>query len=330
MRRIGAIAAALALLILLPGAEAPAQRREDVLLTLDWAVFGRHAGFFTALEKGFYRDEGLNVTISRGFGSLDTVKRIAAGRGDYGFADAGTLIGARAREGMRAKALAVIYSRAPHSFFFFEEAGIRSPKDLEGKTVAAAAGDANRAMFPAFAKATGIDPGKVNWLVIEAAAKTPMLLSGQAQIITEYRMHKALLDKMARGRKVLAMTYSDHGLDFYSQAIIAHDNTVAQKPDLSARFVRASLKGYAYAFDHADEGAEILKKHHREIDAEVARTEIVITKELAWSEEAQRNGLGYMDPAKMTRSRDLILEAYNIRAQIPVDDLYTNRFVPRR
>lgn len=330
MRRLAGVAIVCALLFLAPGSAGAGEPGGEVLFTLDWVVFGRHAGFFAALEKGFYREEGVNVTISRGFGSLDTVKRIAAGRGDLGFADAGTLIGARAREGMKAKVLAVIYSRAPHSIFFFEEAGIRTPKDLEGRTLMDAPGGSIRAMFPAFARAAGIDASKVNWLLVEPASKTPMFLSGKAELMTEYRMHKALLDKMAKGRKVQVMAYSDHGLDIYANGIIAHDNTVAQRPELCARIVRASLKGYAYAFDHPEEAAQILKKLHRELDPDVARQEILIVQDLAWSEEARRHGLGYMDPIKMAKTRDLTLEAFTIRAQIALDDLYTNRFIPGR
>ncbi len=130
---------ALAFFVLLP---APNPRAESVRFALGWVPFGRDAGWFAAVEKGFYAAEGLQVTISRGFGGADSIQKLGAGTFDVGMTDPGSLLLGRAK-GIKIKMVGMYHDKAPFVLRWLEGSGINSLKDLEGKTVGAPAGDSN-------------------------------------------------------------------------------------------------------------------------------------------------------------------------------------------
>jgi NitT/TauT family transport system substrate-binding protein len=125
----------------------PSQAADKVVLGLDWQALGRHAGFFVAKANGFYEREGLDVDILRGYGAADSVKRLAAGESTFAFGDYGSLILARA-EGIKVKAIAMIYARGPYVLWTRQDAKIASPKDLIGKSIGSPAGASVRLLFP--------------------------------------------------------------------------------------------------------------------------------------------------------------------------------------
>src|SRR5574341_1479504 len=145
--------------LLPPGA--PAAAAQKVTFSTDFGFNGRHAYYFVALDKGFYRDAGLDVEIVRGTGSADVIRTVAAGRVQLGFADTGTLVIARTNQNLMAKVVAIVYNRPPHAIYCHEDAGVRGPKDLEGETSADTAGSANSVSFAGLARAAGVGKDKV-------------------------------------------------------------------------------------------------------------------------------------------------------------------------
>ena len=135
----------------------PVVAAESVSFALDWVVNGTHAGYFVAKEKGYYSDAGLDVTLARGFGSGDTVKRVASGTATFGLADTGAIIAARANEDVPVRIVAMIYDRASLGLIYLAESGIKKPKDLEGRAIGRSASGASVNMFPGFLKANNID-----------------------------------------------------------------------------------------------------------------------------------------------------------------------------
>src|SRR5207247_685611 len=142
----------------------------DVNFITDFGFNGRHAYYYVALEKGYYKAEGLNVNILRGQGSIDAVKKVASGAADIGFADAGALVLARGNDAIPVKLLAIIYASPPHAIFTTADRGIKVPKDLEGKTLADSAFSAIPVIFKAYAQAANVDASKVTWISAESAA----------------------------------------------------------------------------------------------------------------------------------------------------------------
>jgi NitT/TauT family transport system substrate-binding protein len=124
---------------------------DTVTLITDFGYNGRHAYFFYALDRGYYRDAGLEVKIVRGQGSIDAIRQVGAGNAMFGLADASILILARANDRIPVKLVAVVYVKPPQAIFCREDSGLKKPKDLEGNAIADVAGSAARFLLPAFA-----------------------------------------------------------------------------------------------------------------------------------------------------------------------------------
>src|SRR5438094_6420395 len=128
----------------------------------------------------------------------------------------------------------------------------------------------------------------------------------------------------------MAMRYADYGLATYGNAIITSEETLKTKPDVVKRFVEASLKGVAYAFDHPEEAIAIVRKNNLEVEADIGLEELLAIKELAATDEVKANGLGYMSAAKMTETRDVVFKALKLKRQPTIDELYSAAFLPKR
>jgi NitT/TauT family transport system substrate-binding protein len=307
----------------------PAAALEKVVLGLDWQALGRHAGFFTAKAKGFYEREGLDVDIQRGYGAADSVKRVAAGDSAFAFGDYGSLILARS-EGIKVKAIAMIYARGPYVLWTRKDANIASPKDLPGKSVGSPAGASVRLLFPAFASAAGFDANSVKWVTVDAAGLYPLLFSGQAQAIVDYELGWPTISKRAAeaGIALAPLKFADYGFDIYSNAILATDDTLKNKPDLARKFVKASLEGMQAAFADPAAAGEIMKRAFPILDAGTAAQEVSIVRTLAESGDAKQHGLGYISPGKAELTKKIIVKTYDIKTDVPVEDTFSNDFLP--
>lgn len=305
---------------------------EDVTLALDWIVNGTHAGYFVAADKDWYRDEGLNVTIQRGFGSGDTVKRVGVKTAVFGVNDTGAMIAGRARENIPVKAVYMVYGQAALGLLYLEESGIKAPKDLEGRKLARSAGGASVVMFPGFIAANGIDRSKIEEVVVDGAAFLPMLLSRKVDAVLEQSLHLGRFQAQAKkqGLTVKPMRFADYGLVAYGNAISVHDDTARTKPDLIRRFLRATDRGFRWAFEHKADAVAIIRKNNPEVQLEWGVEELEGVEALAWSPEARQHGLGWIDRAKMTATIETVTSALKLPRKLDVEEAFTIDLHPAR
>ena len=304
---------------------------EKVKLALDWVINARHAPYYVALEKGWWKEKGLDVDIARGFGSVDTAKRVVAGTDGFGFADAGTVVVARAN-GAKLKMLGVFYSKAPYVTVSWKESGIKTPKDLEGKTIGSPVADSNRIVFPALAKMNGVDPAKVKWMNMSPEAKTPALLARKVDAILQYAFEKRLFDDMTRQGKGNFETwfFADFGLEMYSAGLITSDAILSGKPQVVRALTEGVARGYAFAVSHKEEAVEIFFSKQPLLDKQQMIPELKILEELLMTPEAVANGVGWMTEEKIKRTRDVMCGAVKCETIPELNALYTNDFLPRK
>ena len=309
----------------------PTSAADSVSFALDWVVNGAHSGYFTAKEKGFYRDAGLDVTIARGFGSGDTIKRVAAGSAFVGLADTGAIIAARANDDIPVRIVAMIYDRATLGLIYLTQSGIKAPQDLEGRAIGRSASGASVNMFPAFLKVNGVDRSKIREVVVDGASFLPLLMAGHVDAVLEQSINIGKFHRVAaqQGKTAVGMLYSDFGLEAYGNTIFVRATTLQEKPDVVRRFVEASLKGTAYAFDHPDEAIAILRKSHPEVDAAAVKDELMTLKEMQTTAEIRRNGLGQIDRKRMEATRDIITPALELKRTVPVEEIYVSGYLPK-
>jgi NitT/TauT family transport system substrate-binding protein len=302
---------------------------DKVLFSLQWIPNGNHFGVFAAKEQGFYKDAGLDVDIQRGFGSGDTAKRVATGTADIGIADAGSVIVGRSN-GLKIKLVASLYEKSPDVIFFIENNGIAKPKDLEGRTIGATAGEAGEKLIPVFAAKAGFDANKLSVVNIAPSAKYASLVAKTVDSIVGFINEEPPIKAAAQktGLQVAHFTFSDHGIDYYSLGIIASDDTVAKRPDVVKRFVAATMKGYAWAFKNPQGAADDFVKNYPETSRNIVIEQWNSALPLIVTENTRKNGLGTIENGKMLDTVNLISQVQKVGSPVAAKDVYITDFIP--
>ena len=301
-----------------------AAQTTDLNFITDFGFNGRHAYFYVALDKGYYKAEGLNVSILRGQGSIDAAKKVATGAAEIGFADAGAIVLARGNDSIPIKLIAIVYAKPPHGVFALADSGIRTAKDLEGKTVADAPFGAQRLIFNAYALAAGIDTNKVKWISADGSALTSLLATGRVDAIGQYIVGQPLIEAGVAPRKLVRFAYKDAGMDYYGNGIVATEETIKNKPDMLKAFVRATIKGMRYAFDNSAEAGTIMNKYHKEVSAEVAKGETELVKEIA---DIPGHRMGVIDESAIRSTIDVMMKSYPVKRSVDPKEMYAPGFV---
>jgi len=298
---------------------------EKITFQLDWIAYGRHAPYYVSLEKGFYSQRGLDVTIEQGRGTLQGIRTLMAGQSQFVFQDIGVMLSVRAKEGARIKALACMYQRTPHTLFYIKGKGISQPKDVEGRKIAFSPGDSPRLMFPAFAKANGVDESKISWLAVDPNSKNAVLLNYATDGMVTYLFTLPVLQKAAKaGDEIGTFVYADWGADFYSNGIGALEDYIKAKPDVTRNFVHATMEGVSYTLANGKEAVSILKKHQPQLDEEVALKEVDILRNLIGD---TKQHLGSMTREKMQATQELMVKYLGLERSVALDDAFTNEFL---
>ena len=173
-----------------------ASAQEKFTFALNWFAVGDHAAYWVALDKGYYKAKGLDVTLENSKGSGDSIAKVDTGRADAGLADAAVVIASVGR-GTTIKTVGMVFDKTPLNIFSLKGKPLAKPKDLEGKTLGAPPGDSQRQMFPAFAKVNGIDAAKVTWVNIEPAAKIAAVAEKRMDGVGDYSTGLPLYEKAA-------------------------------------------------------------------------------------------------------------------------------------
>jgi NitT/TauT family transport system substrate-binding protein len=299
---------------------------DNVTLITDFGYNGRHAYFFDALDKGYYRDAGLEVKIVRGQGSVDAIRQVGAGNAMFGFADAGTLILTRANDQIPVKLVAIVYRKPPQAIFCREDSGLKKPKDLEGNAIAEPAGGAVMALFPAFAKAAGIDAPTVRWVVASSESLPGLLAANKVPCVSQFTVGEALLRSQLGPAKLLRFAFSDAGLSYYSNGIVATAATIASKPDLVRRFIEATIRGMKDAFADPAAAGAIMHKIVPQVDATIAKNETEAVADLA---QIPGEPLGEIDPMRIDATLNVVKGAFTLATSVAAADVYVPGFVPK-
>lgn len=307
---------------------AGAQALERVVFALNWFPVGDHAAYWVALDRGYYRARGLEVELQNSKGSGDSIAKVDTGRADAGLADSAVVIGAVGR-GARAKVVGMVFDRTPMNFWSRREAPILKPRDLEGKTVGAPPGDAQRQMFPAFARLHGLDPARVAWVNVEPAAKVAALAERRVDAVADYTTGLPFYEKaMGKGQAVM-LPWAEHGFDLYSMSIIASERTMRERPRMLRAFLEASYLGWRDVMQQPAAALEIFKRRVPEIDLSVIEPNLRMGLELMRTDRYARMGLGWIDEAKMCASVELVNTYMAPPRRVDCREVFTTEFLPR-
>ena len=225
-------------------AAASAAAQTPLKFSLDFKFEGPSAPFVVALDRGYYKAEGLDVTIDTAAGSLEPITRVASGTYDMGFGDINSLIKFRDQNpAAPMKAVLMVYNRPPFSIVSRKSRGVVKPKDLEGRKLGAPAADGAFAQWKIFVQANGIDASKVTIENVGFPVREPMLAAGQVDAITgfSFSSYINLKDRGVQADDIVVMLMADYGVNLYGNSIIVNPKFAADHPDAVKGFLRGQV-----------------------------------------------------------------------------------------
>ncbi len=314
-------------------APAIAQAPVNIRFTLDFRIEGPNALFLHGVDRGFYRDEGINVTMDAGNGSRESVTRVASGAYDLGFGDVNSLIRFRDETpGVDVKSVMMIYDRAPFSVVGRRSRGVTNdPKSLHGKRIGAPAADSAYAQWPIFRQANGLDDRQIRFENIGFPLREPMLAQGEVDAVTGFS-NSIYLNLTTRGvprDDIVVMLMGDYGVEIYGNVVLAGPRMVRDNPDVLRRFLRATARSIV----------EVVRNPAASIDSvlrrnDVARREVEVERlqmavdQYVVSPFTRANGFGGIDNARFTRAIDQIGLTFQYKAKPTITDIHINDFLP--
>lgn len=311
---------------------ASASAQTDLKFALDWKFEGPSAPYFVAIDKGYYKAEGLNVTIDSGPGSVAGIARVAAGTYPIGFFDINSLVKFRDQNpDKQVTAVLMIYDKPPFAIGTTAKSAISKPKDLEGKILGAPAADGAFAQWKAFVKENGIDESKVKIENVGFPVREPMLAEGKVDAITgfSFSMYFNLLQKGLKPDEIKMILMADHGLVLYGNAIMVNPDFAKANPKVVASFVRATIKGVLDTIKDPDSAIKSVMKRNETGDEkiELARLKMSLRDNFVtpW---VKQNGFGGVDMARLEKSIEQIAVTYVFKNRPKAADIFTSEYLP--
>jgi NitT/TauT family transport system substrate-binding protein len=315
----------------LPGMQAMAQT--SVKFSIDFRFEGPSAPFLIALDKGYYKAEGLDVTIEPAANSLEPITRVASGGYDMAFGDINALIRYRdANANTPIKGVFMVYNRPPYAIVGRKSRGIEQPKDLEGKKLGAPAADATFAQWKLFAELNDIDTSKVTIENVGVPVREPMLAAGQVDAVTGFSFSSFvnLKDRGVPVDDIVVLLMANYGVNLYGNAIVVNPKFAAEKPEAVAGFLRAFTKGLrdtvkdpAHAVDSVIRRNDIAKK-----EVELERLRMALRDSII-TDEVKANGYGAVDMERLEQSIEQIARTHEFKNGKPkATDVFDPSFLP--
>lgn len=298
---------------------------DQVLLVLDWVAHGSHGPFHLAVEKGYYKEANLDVSIQDGSGSLKTVQAIGGGQGTIGFASLASMAQGRG-QGMPLKSVAGLMPRNVFGVFVPKDSGIMQPKDLEGKQVLVTPGSFETLLLTPFFARNGVDATKVRIVGVDAAAKVADYVAGKADaVITDVPYASPTIQPLRPSDTLL---WADYGLVLPAYGLFTREDVIDKNPDMVRRFARATLKGWEYSLRNMDEAVEALMKHRAgKVKAEAAKQELVLYADFMVTERTRGKPLGWQSDEDWREALLLLKEYADLKGSDGPTAFFTNEFI---
>jgi len=309
-----------------------ASAQTPIKFALDWKFEGPAAPYFVALDKGYYKAEGLDVTIDQGNGSVEGINRVASGTYPLGFADINSLIKFRDnKENIAIKAVMMVYDTPAFAIITLAKNGINAPRDLEGRTLGAPAPDGAYAQWPIFVKQNNIDASKVKIENIGFPVREPMLAQGKVDAITGF-WFSSVMNLRSMGfapGEIVVLMMRDYGVDLYGNVIIVNPDFAKANPKAVAGFVRATIHGIQDTIKDPAAAIKSLMKRNEigSEEVELERLKMALDRNFV-TPEVLAHGLGAVDMARLARSIDQIGIAFPFTAKPAASDIFTAEFLP--
>lgn len=325
------IGAALGAVVALSSAltsSAQAQER-DVKFILDFISLGRHAPWYVALGKGFYKEEGLNVSIIPSKGTADAIRSVVTGIADIGFIDIPSLVASGSAAG-NVKIVAVNYQKPPYCVFSLDPgANVTEPKQLANLEFGSSTSSFLPRIMQAFMEMNGVDSKTLKVVNIDGSARVPMLAARKVASVDQFIMSEPAIRRAVTDAKPKCLFLGDYGLDIYSNSIGTTEEYLTKNPDVVKKFVRASLRGWQYALANPKEAAQIQIQYVKALNPDIVAEEVEILKRIAVTPEVEKKGFGTVSLDTMKRTVDFMNKNVDIPGEkLTAEQIWRPGFLP--
>ena len=312
--------------LLVCAAATSASAQDAVSLRLNWYLGGLHVPYYYGKEMGFFKQEGIDLTINEGRGSGNTVQVVAAGSDTFGMADSSSLI-TTASKGADVKSVMSLLNSTGFSVVSLASAGIRKPKDLEGKSLAVSPGDPLGQLFRALAAANKLDINTIKFVQVDPAAKVVSVLEKKVDALLGGADDQFFLIKY-KGVEPHALRYADHGANIVGMTILTTGNLIKTKPDLVRRFVRASVRSWDEAKKNPQAAVDAAMKVKPDLNRQSTLDQMMVDFELLDSVNSKgKVGLGAQ--ADWDQTISLLKQYRDLDTKEPWTTFHTNEFLPK-
>ena len=308
-------------------AATPAAAQTKLDFVLNWVPGGDHAPYYYANKMGWYAKEGLQVNLEPGKGSVVATQKVAAGANQVGLADMGSVLIAKG-QGADTVGVFNVYANSPQGMYWLKSSGIKGVKDFPGKKIGNPAGDGARAMWPALAKANGIDPKSVTWVNIDANAKLAALKAKSIDVTTSfYNIHHIFQRELGEDMGFLA--WRDIGLNSYGNSVIVNADFLRKNKPAIDKFVKVTQRAFAACVTDPKPCVQALIDANGALKYENEMTNWQLVEVLMSDKHSKGVALGIHDDTRMTTDYALVKDYIGLGKEFDVKTAYTNEFLDR-
>jgi ABC-type nitrate/sulfonate/bicarbonate transport system substrate-binding protein len=301
----------------------PTPAPEKATLSLDWVPNTNHTGLYVALEKGWYTEEGIDLDIQIPSDPAAALKQVASGHTEFGVSFQEEVTIARSND-IPVVSIAAIIQHNTSAFVALKGRGITRARDFEGKKYASYGLPLERAILKGLMACDGADVDKLEFVDVGFDA-FPALIGERVDLAWIFLAWDGI-QAQNMGKELDAIElYGSCVPDYYTPLLISGENTLAERPELVRRFLRAASRGYEYAISHPEEGAEILLKHSPESDPDLVKPS------QAWLSPRYQDDAakwGVQDPKVWQEFTTWMAENGVLDKEIEPDEAFTNDFLP--
>ena len=319
---------ALATIAGLVSTTAPSLAADTVTLRLDFLPSGYHAPLFLGVARGLYAKQDLDLKIADGRGTNATLQAVASGNDMVGIGNYSTMVQA-VGQGMPVVGIGGLIQRLPDSIIAPLGSGIKTPKDLEGKSMSIPPTSAVFKLFPAFASAAGIDIAKIRLVQMDPGATSAAMLQGQVNFTTGWAFTDAL--RIAKQRPIEPpMLMSDYGINVLGAGFIVTRNTASTKADQLKRFMAATATSFDQGIKEPDAAIAAMFVARPEVDKDLLLEQLKRLSPFLQTERSKGRVFGWTAREDWEQTVELLQKYFDLKERVDVAGLYTTDLLPAR